>query len=408
MGTKLNILYISSLYPPYTIGGAEIIASCLAESIAEYGHKVTVLTTGDPNLLRNRRLIKQNVNKVTVIQCFPDNGYWIYNKGKPAFYKKALWHFKDAWNKHSFSIIKDIINEEKPDLIHSHNIDGFSPVVWYAAKQHGTPVIHTAHDCHLLCPRANLLKRNGALCEQPNVLCDLYRKWYRRATSKIDVFCAPSKTILTSHKQYGMKPGEYRLVRNGIPFEAGSRQDATSLISEELRILYLGRLDTHKGLAILLDAIADLPRDVPLILNIAGTGPLEEEVKFRAKSDTRIKFHGYVTGKAKNLLFQTNDLLILPTMCKENAPLTVLEAYQAGLGVLGSRIGGMPEIIVDGETGFLFSPGDSEVIIDLLNKLARNRGLLEKLRTGALAASSSYTITQMAKNYLSIYFGLMR
>jgi glycosyltransferase involved in cell wall biosynthesis len=404
---KLNLLYISNLYPPYLIGGAEIMVSYLAEFVAGQGHRITVVSTEGPSDATNDGLNHLFQNGVEVIRFFPKNQYWIYNKGNPSLVQKAVWHFRDAWNTQAAQIVGRIISQVKPDLIHTHNIDSFSPAVWQETKKQGIPLVHTTHDCHLICPRATLLKRNGEVCSDARLACKFYRKWYVKKSSLIDILCAPSQLLLDLHKSLGIMAGQFRLVRNGIPDVGFGSNSSANYNDNNLNILYMGRIDVHKGILILLEAFQRLPKDVPVILNIAGAGPLEADVIKAAQLDSRIKFYGFVSGNLKRKLFTTSDLFLLPTICNDNAPITILEAYQSGLVVLASDIGGLPELVDHNKTGLLFPPGDTEALQKILLELATDFSRMQKFRPWIEAIRESYTVSRMAQEYMNIYQELL-
>lgn len=403
---KLNVLYISNLYPPYIIGGAEIITSFLAEYIAGQGAHVSVVSTEDPSILKGKEFTRQFHNGVEVIRFFPKNLYWIYRKEKPPLIKKLAWHIRDAWNTDAARKVCKILYEIRPDVMHTHNIDSFSPSIWYEAKKLKIPLVHTTHDCHLICPHSTMLNKKQELCSHAPLPCRIYRKWYSERASIIDVLCSPSKLLLNLHKTFGFRAREFQVIQNGIPHDLSNENLNTESNDGNLHILYMGRLNIHKGIHTLLEAFKMIPKDIPIIINIAGTGPLETDVIKAVNCDSRIRFHGFVSGKSKQNLLKYSDLLVLPTICNDNAPISVLEAYRVGLAVLSTDTGGLSEIVENDNTGLLFPRGDAKALCSLLSKLVHTPELLKKLKSGAKAAGKKYTIEQMAKEYLEIYYNL--
>ena len=96
-------------------------------------------------------------------------------------------------------------------------------------------------------------------------------------------------------------------------------------------------------------------------LKIAGTGPLEDELKDYTKSNnvTNVEFLGYKSGKELTDLVENAYFIIVPSEWYENNPMTIIEGYAAGVPVIGTNIGGIPEIIEEGVTGYLFTPANS-------------------------------------------------
>lgn len=123
--------------------------------------------------------------------------------------------------------------------------------------------------------------------------------------------------------------------------------------------LFFGRLSYEKGVMTLLKAFKDLPQ---CRLKVVGTGPKEEELKAFARDNgmKNVTFLGYKTGKELTDLVSNAYFVIVPSEWYENNPMTIIEAYSVGTPVIGARIGGIPEIVVDGQTGFRFESGNVE------------------------------------------------
>src|ERR1700744_843835 len=140
---SLHILIANNIYPPIMAGGAELIVQYLAEGIAARGHQVTVVSTCGPEM---EPYPTETQNGVEVIRFFPKNLYWHWTRGDRPGYQKALWHLRDAWNTDAGKKFNAIIEKRKPDVLHTHLIDGMSAILWRRARGHKIPVVHTAHD----------------------------------------------------------------------------------------------------------------------------------------------------------------------------------------------------------------------------------------------------------------------
>ena len=186
----MHVAVVNNLYPPIMAGGAELVVAWLCEELARRGHRVTVISCcgpeQDPMPIEHR-------NGVEVIRFFPPNVYWSFARQQQPRYRKAIWHLKDAWNSAAGARVRAILTESRPDILHTHLLDGFSAAIWRQAKHLGIPVIHTAHDYHLLCPRAFLLTRDWKLCTEPSFACRAYRAWHMRTTRYVDFFASPSR-----------------------------------------------------------------------------------------------------------------------------------------------------------------------------------------------------------------------
>ena len=132
--------------------------------------------------------------------------------------------------------------------------------------------------------------------------------------------------------------------------------------------VYVGRLSTGKGLETLMSALSRA-KGVPF--KIVGDGPFAPELKERASREgiDNVEFVGYLTGSELKSMVGGSLFVVVPSECFENSPLTVYEAFAQGKPVVGSIIGGIPELVGNGETGLLFEPGDDEALADRLEEL---------------------------------------
>ena len=398
----MHVLMVNNLYPPIMAGGAELVVAWLSEALVERGHRVTAVSTCGPEMEPHPI---EHRNGVEVIRFFPRNVYWSFTRDGQPGARRLLWHLRDAWNLDAGKRLRAIIASSSPDIVHTHVIDGFSAVIWRLARAAGVPVLHTAHDYHLLCPRAFLLTRDWKICRSPSVFCRAYRAWHLATAADVDLFVSPSQFLLDLHRQAGLAARQSAVVRNGLPLPAIASR---SRDRGPPRFLLLSRLTEEKGIRVVLDAVARLPRDLQFALLIAGRGPLEPVVRQAAAADPRVTFLGFVQGDAKHALLQSADHLLIPSLWYENAPVAVIEAAAYRLGLIGSRIGGIPELVVEGRSGWLFEPGNVEQLATIMRSLATGELHLTDLDTTASAIAGRHSIARMVDDYLAHYRALTR
>jgi glycosyltransferase involved in cell wall biosynthesis len=397
----MHILVVNNIYPPIMAGGAERIVAYLCEGMVQRGHRVTVVSTCGPSMEPYPVEVR---NGVEVIRFFPPNVYWSFERPMDAGAKKWLWHAKDAWNMAAAKRFQAILAEAKPDIMNTHLIDGFSAAIWAKAKRAGVPVMHTAHDYHLMCPRAFMLTADWKLCSTPRMPCRLYRDWHLRTTRHVDLFASPSRFLLDLHRRAGLRAGAEAVVHNGIPLPRnGPEIRRLREPDASRRFLMLTRLTVEKGIQTVLDAMAQLPEELPVEVAIAGKGPLEEQVRHAASRDRRIRYLGFLDGKAKAEALTRAGHLLLPSLWYENAPVTIVEAAAYGLGTLGSDIGGIPEFVEQGQTGFLFPPGDSRALAGIMTRLAHNPNALPALAIRSQAMAERFSLSRMIDAYEAHY-----
>jgi glycosyltransferase involved in cell wall biosynthesis len=401
----MHVLVVNNIYPPIMAGGAELVVADLCQGLVSRGYRVTVVSTCGPEQEPYPVEVREGV---TVIRFFPRNLYWNFARDGQPSVRRMLWHLRDAWNRDAARRFRAILEQAPPAIVHTHLIDGFSASIWRRARRAGVPLIHTAHDYHLLCPRAFLLDRQWRVCRRPGVGCQLYRAWHLRTAGAVDLFVSPSRFLLDRHRQAGLAPEHQAVVRNGIPLPRdAARIRAARRGGRKPGFLLMCRLTVEKGVRVALRAAALLPRELDFELVIAGRGPLEQEVRAAAAADPRIRFVGYVSGEEKLARLAEADHLLVPSLWYENAPLAVIEAAAYGLGLLGSRIGGIPEMVREGRTGLLFEPGDSGGLANAMLGLARGVLTLNRLDEASWDLANEHTVDRMVDGYLSQYSRLL-
>ena len=396
---------VNNIYPPIMAGGAELVVADLCEGLVERGHQVTVLSTCGPEM---EPYPVETRNGVTVIRCFPRNLYWNFARQREPGYRRVLWHLRDSWNRDAARRLRTVLEAAPIDVVHTHLLDGLSASVWHRARRAGIPVIHTAHDYHLLCPRAFLLDRHWRICRQPSTGCRLYRAWHLRTAAQVDLFVSPSRFLLEQHREAGFRPRREAVVRNGIPLpQDPARLRSARRSSGRKRFLLMCRLTVEKGVLVALQAAAQLPPGLDFELVIAGRGALEDAVCAAAAADPRIRFAGYVSGEDKVALLASGDFLLVPSLWYENAPLAVIEAAAYGLGLVGSRIGGIPELVREGRTGVLVPPGDADALANAMGGLTSGAITLPFLPGDSLDQAQDFSVARMVDDYTALYDRLL-
>jgi glycosyltransferase involved in cell wall biosynthesis len=172
---------------------------------------------------------------------------------------------------------------------------------------------------------------------------------------------------------------------------------------EEVRIGFVGRLEHYKGVHTLLEAMAQIPRDIPIRLLVAGSGtelPYLRGLEAAAEGDKRIQFLGEISHDRLAGFLEQIDVLAVPSKYMETGPLVVLEAHAFGIPVMGANIGGIAERIRDGVDGWLLPFDDSAAWAAVMRDLAMNR---DKLARFAANARPGRTMTDVAADMASLY-----
>jgi glycosyltransferase involved in cell wall biosynthesis len=280
------------------------------------------------------------------------------------------------WSVRSAAALKRLIGRFEPDVIHAHNtFPMISPSVLWTAARRGVPVVQTLHNFRLLCPQAMFL-REGMVCE----LCigqfpwsGIVHRCYRGSLPQTTVVAA----MLAVHRALGTYRDKVtrfivlnefcrrKFIDGGLPAEKLMVKPNfvdSPAPSEGVRrgVLFVGRLSQEKGIDVLAGAMA---RSRGIDLRVAGSGP---EVN-RLRGIEGVTLLGHI-GQSQIRVQMTHAVaLVLPSICYESFPLTLVEAFASALPVVASRIGALAELVQDGVTGLLFEPGNAD---DLAKKMA--------------------------------------
>ncbi|MGJ7027781.1 MULTISPECIES: glycosyltransferase family 4 protein [Methanothermobacter] len=394
----MKICIISSLYKPTIIGGAEVVAEKTARELQRRGHEVFVVTTN-----HHSKTEEVDVDDIKTYRI-PLNIYSIYNLSDQSIIKKLLWHLIDLWNPSAYLKLKDILKEEKPDIIHIHNFKGFSGAAFSAAKKLDVPVVFTVHDYSVYCVRANLLKGDGSICTEPRIPCRFYKEVNSFFIDKIpDFVISPSKSLIDKLKSQGFfRDSEIAVIPN--PVEKDPEIIEKDYIT--IDILYVGALSKHKGVDVLIRAFRELGDD-NIRLHIVGRGPDENKLKALHGDDERIIFHGFLEGEELSGMYGKANVTVVPSVWYENSPMVVYESFAHSTPVIGSNIGGIPELVSEGCNGFLFEPGDKDELKSTLKRLVEDPSILKEFEKNAHESAKKYTIKEHLEKLERIYRGLL-
>jgi glycosyltransferase involved in cell wall biosynthesis len=325
---------------------------------------------------------------------------------------------------HAQRRLERLIREVKPDVAHVHMIDHqLSPSILHILKRHEVPVVYTAHQYKLVCPNYRLYNmRTQAVCQKclgshpfhpivercqkDSILAGtmlsaetVVHKGMRIYHRNVDLFHSPSRFMEKQLRDGGL-PGrklQHRLyMLNLDAYRPSTRSSNYGL--------YYGRLAKEKGIGTLLTAWARI-RSRTAELWLAGVGPERPALERQAvEKGLRVRFLGYQSGdKLKDLV--TNALFVsVPSEWHDNSPLVIYESFAWGKPVIGSEMGGIPELIDHGINGFLHPSGDSEALAAHMEKLISRPSLaLEMGRNGRAKADAEFDATHHTQWMLGWY-----
>src|SRR5581483_10447169 len=350
-------------------GGADTFFFKTSDLLTEKGHDVAHFSTKHPQNLPSPYskyfvdgFTEEGVSHLTVAQ-------------------KAKGFFNGIYSFQAKKKLRQLVDDFRPDIAHAHSFNyQLSPSIFAVFRDVKVPLVVTLHDYHVVCGAGTLFVKGGA-CERcrggkhynlllnscywnlpasvmgaaSHYLHDMLGSW--NMASK---FLVPSSFLRDKLIEFHISPS--RIVH--LPIFIDFPESLPSTIDRGQYVLYFGRLAENKGITTLVEASNLL--GCPLLL--IGDGPLSAWVESQcAASSGRIRRVPFVSSREQlRHLIDDAYFCVVPSVWYENQPATVLEAYAAGKAVVGSRIGGIPELIDDGNTGLLCEPRDSA---DLAEKM---------------------------------------
>ena len=316
-----------------------------------------------------------------------------------------------TWSSHTMDQLGRLLREQQPAVVHVHNtFMMMSPSVFAACRQARVPAVQTLHNYRLFCPAANFI-RDGKVCEecsQHSLLRGIRYGCYRKsrpATATVALMMAVQRRrraypdLFIALTEFSRQ----KFICAGIPAEKVCvkpnfvHPDPGERTGDGAHAVLAGRLSDEKGLDTLLDAWRQLPNRIPL--SIVGDGPLLEELRNRATAMglSGITFHGRLSREKTLEMIKLARFLVAPSLCYENFPMGIAEAFSCGVPVICSRLGGMQEVVENKRTGLHFIAGDAA---DLARKVLWSWSNPEQMREMGKAARRDYEAKYTAeKNY---------
>ncbi|MFC1646051.1 glycosyltransferase family 4 protein [Candidatus Omnitrophota bacterium] len=399
----MKICRILCGYSPYALGGADMRAEKISRKLEERNNQATIIT-----IKPTRGNVTEKDGDSKIYRFHPFNISTIHHIGKKSIIKQGIWTLLDIYSLYSFKKIRDILKKENPDLVHLHTPVDVTLSAINAVKQLRLPLVYTLHDYFLLCRRFVLLHGFKKLCTEKNInpLCRTYREFTKKVTRyNIDVVIAPSQFVLDMHTRCGFFENSKKIVLpHGLEVENvnENKKNITHKEKGEFNIFYIGTLRSHKGVDVLIHAFKKInwPN---LKLHIVGDGADRSNLERLAKDDKRIIFHGKFSHQNTQEFYKKADILIVPSIWYDVRPNVIPEAFRAGVPVIGSDIGGIPESIKNKFNGYLFEAGNIEQLYEILDNIIKNPTILQELSKNAYESvkeleMESY-ITKLTKIY---------
>lgn len=438
------IVLVTNHFFPYSTGGVEVLAKGLATSYQSRGHEVKILCSISPTTLTEQKPFIDEIYQDIFVRRIP-----VSPENRSLITK--------VYDPNLIPILEETFSHWQPDVVHILTMVGFSSAVIIVAKKYAQKVFYTSTGYELFCSRIELIKTNGNLCngwasfakcynccrpqnlrsmpfylmtawmsetqlskfkskteqllqrkypiESLKIASELHarRTWMTYILRFLDHIIAPSNWVKQTLIWNGVEENRISVVQHGVDPLVIGNGDKT--YSNQIRFGYIGRLVKLKGVDLLIQAFLKLSKETyNASLKIFGPASEDEKNYYNfcqqiGQKDTRITFHGILSREQMSKIFSEIDVLVVPSGWHEVLGIIVQEGLANLTPVIGSRIGGIQELIHHNINGLLFSVNDKKALLDCLQKCC-DPLFLSQLRLGI---KPTPTVSEEANILLTLY-----
>lgn len=396
----MRILLVNKFH--WMKGGSETYYFGLGKMLKEHGHEVAYFSMEDEKNIKTGE-------KEYFVEASDMNSKNI---------TKAL---SVIYNKKNKKKMEEALDDFKPDIVHLNNFQRqLSASIIEPCVKRNIPIVFTAHDAQAVCPAITMMDKNKNVCDRclkgkyknctknkcvkdstlKSILGAVEGRYYRKHkiyTNKINYIITPSEFLRKIFINDGISEDKVKAIHNFVDMED---TDLTSKVGDYA--LFVGRISKEKGIMNLLKAF----KNVNGILYIAGDGPEKEEViKYikENKMDKKVKLLGFLNKQEVINYVKNSRFVVLPSICNENCPYSIIEALTLGKPVIASKVGGVPELVKAEENGLVYKYDDIEDLTNKLNRLFEDDKLVKEYSKNAKDSSKEYSVDSYYEKLINIY-----
>lgn len=392
MSSPLRILHVVHQYLPDHVGGTELATLELARAQVSAGHRVAVFhrACGEPGL----HVAPEGQPAPLVYRAQTACG------GPSERFLSGVWH---PGLERAFAAV---LERERPQIVHVQHLMGLPLSIIGQLRRARIPFVVTLHDYWFVCPNAQLLTNDRQeVCAGPRwwlnctrcaaartrkpwltlvapALVPLFGLRHRllgETIRRAGCVIAPSQFVTCAAAAHRVPAVRLRVVPHGI--DPAAVQPRVEERADLCRFAYVGGLSWQKGVHVLIEAFNDVPSGA--VLAVHGDEMVFPEYSSRLRAairSPRIRFGGRLSREQVWQTLARTDVLVVPSLWYENSPLVIQEAFAAGVPVVASAVGALPEHVHHEVDGLLVPPGDPAALRDAVRRLAGDRALVERLR----------------------------
>ena len=402
----MHIVLLNDDALPKARGGAAVIVDHLRKVFSAAGHRVTLITTHQDS---NDEIRMDDATGTTI--------------SIPVQYNLKKRHRMCVRNPAVSSHIERLFTELKPDVVHAHNLHTYLTYESLKiAKKYTNQIVLTAHDTFLVsfdrvrgtAYENAALKSKGYRMHWWNHLCAGGRKYWplRNGSIKKIIQASETKVAAISHATEQFLTANHIPVQSVIPNGLASDGEPTQEDVDAFRnrmnltgptILFAGRIRKDKGIHALLGMMEHILNTVPNAqLLVAG----EKERLPQVSDGVRdaVIATGWITPEEMRTAYAACDVVATPSLYLDNFPTVNLEAALAGKPVVGTCFGGTPEVVIEGETGFIRNPHEKEAFAEAIITLLQNADEARRMGSaGRKRIEDAFSLQKQVDGYLALF-----
>ena len=398
----MRILLVNKFH--WNKGGSEKYYFELGQLLKEHGHEVAYFS------------MKDKINVIT-----GDKEYFVESSDMNS--KNITKALDVIYSKNNKKKMEEALDDFKPDIVHLNNFQRqLSASIIGPCIKRNIPIVFTAHDVQAICPSITMMDSNRKPCELcmggkykncfnkkciknsslKSLLGAIEGKYYRNNdiySKKINYIITPSEFYRSKFIEDGVNKNKIKALHNSIEMK-----DYDIKTEDEGYALYFGRLSREKGILNLINAFAKLDNG---LLYIAGEGPEKETIENIIKEnklEKRVKLLGFLGKNQMIECISKCKFVVVPSIWYENCPYSVLETLAIGKPVIGSNMGGIPELVENNKNGFIYQYDDVDDLSNKMKKLFEDEKLVDKFsKESKKLAKEKYSREKYYEELMNIY-----
>lgn len=374
----MKILQVIHGFPPYYMAGSEVYTYNLSNELSKK-HEVFVFTRIENPFMKPFETFEEEIKSLKIFRV---------NNLTPEYALERKYLNEDIDR-----IFENYLIKIKPDIVHIQHLSHLSTNIINIIKKYNIPIVFTIHDFWMYCIRGQLLTRDYKICKGPDFKECVSCLWYlntndknfyeynlhmKSIIDKIDVFLSPSNTLRDFYIKNGVNKNKVILSKYGFDKARIKYRRKLFLKNKYITFGFVGRIIPAKGIHVLIEAFNKIQNKKGSVLKIFGNLG-NAGIYLRKLAKENIYFMGGFNNEDIDKILDEIDILVVPSIWYENSPLVIQEAFLKGIPVITSNIGGMAELVKDGENGYLFEVGNAESLKSIMEKLINNPNLLNNL-----------------------------